>query len=143
MISRIGLVQITRRLGRRRVLIVAGVLSTASLSILALTSPLPLLLAAMVVYGFAIGIVQPLTMSWMTVVTPVRDRGVAASLRLVGNRVGQTLLPIAAAAASVTGGAALVFGVTASSLLVTIWLSRWAPDNDHSAGSSSDTGSAP
>lgn len=130
MLSRICLGALTRRLGRRRVLVIAGVASAASLVALALPSPPVLLVVAMVVYGLSVGIVQPLTMSWMTLVTPVRDRGVAASLRLVGNRAGQTVLPVLVAGVSIAGGAALVFAVTAASLLTTAWLSRWAPDSD-------------
>lgn len=41
----------------------------------------------------SVGIVQPLTVSWVTLVAPVSDRGVAACLRLVANRIEQTVLP--------------------------------------------------
>lgn len=130
MLSRICLGTLTRRLGRRRVLVIAGTASAASLIVLAPPSPPILLVVAMVVYGLSVGIVQPLTMSWMTLLTPVRDRGVAASLRLLGNRAGQTVLPVLAAGVSFAGGATPVFAVTAAFLSTTAWLSRWAPNDD-------------
>ncbi|MEA9984254.1 MFS transporter [Subtercola sp. RTI3] len=132
MLSRICLGMLTRRLGRRRVLVIAGIASAGSLILLATPSPPLALVAGMVVYGLTIGIVQPLTMSWITLVTPVRDLGVAASLRLLANRAGQTLLPIAIAGVTVGGGATLAFGVTGATLVTTAWLSRWAPNTDDS-----------
>jgi hypothetical protein len=76
----------------------------------------------MAAYGMAAGTVQPLTMSWVTLVTPRRDRGMAASLRLVGNRAGQTGIPLGVAGLSVVGGAGLVFAASGGSLLVSAWL---------------------
>jgi 4-oxalomesaconate tautomerase len=87
---------------------------------LALT--LLVLCGCMAAYGMAAGTVQPLTMSWVTLVTPRRDRGMAASLRLVGNRAGQTGIPLGVAGLSVVGGAGLVFAASGGSLLVSAWL---------------------
>lgn len=129
MASRLTLGWATARYGRRRVLVVAGLV--AALALVALVLPLPAVALAgcMILYGLAAGTVQPLTMSWMTLVTPRQDRGVGASLRLVGNRAGQTGIPLAVAGVSVVGGAGLVFAGTGASLLVSAWLSRWAPDD--------------
>lgn len=129
MASRLSLGRLTRAFGRRRVLVAGGVLS--ALGLMAIATPLStaLLVVAMVVYGLAAGTVQPLTMSWMTIVTPRRDRGVGASLRLVGNRAGQTGIPLAVAGLSIIGGAASVFAATGASLLASAWLSRWAPND--------------
>lgn len=130
MLSRLSLGALTRAFGRRRVLIVGGLASAVGLAALALPVDAWLLLVAMVVYGLAAGTVQPLTMSWMTLVTPRRDRGVGASMRLVGNRAGQTGIPLAVAGLSVLGGAPIVFAATGASLVVSAWLSRWAPNDD-------------
>lgn len=129
MASRLSLGRLTRAFGRRRVLVVGSALS--ALGLVSIAAPLDpwLLVGAMVVYGLAAGTVQPLTMSWMTIVTPRRDRGVGASLRLVGNRAGQTGIPLAVAGLSVLGGAPIVFAATGASLLVSAWLSRWAPND--------------
>jgi MFS family permease len=129
MASRLTLGATTARFGRRRVLVAGG--AVAALALVALILPLPAaaLVVCMAVYGLAAGTVQPLTMSWMTLVTPREDRGVGASLRLVGNRAGQTGIPLAVAGVSVIGGAGLVFAGTGLTLLMSAWLSRSAPDD--------------
>lgn len=132
MASRLSLGRLTRAFGRRRVLVAGGALSAIGLAAMAAPVDPLLLVIAMVGYGLAAGTVQPLTMSWMTIVTPRRDRGVGASLRLVGNRAGQTGIPLAVAGLSVLGGAAAVFAATGASLLVSAWLSRWAPNDGES-----------
>jgi MFS family permease len=129
MASRLTLGWMTARFGRRGVLVAAGAVAAAALIALILPLPAAVLVVCMAAYGFAAGTVQPLTMSWMTLVTPREDRGVGASLRLVGNRFGQTGIPLAVAGISVLGGAGLVFAMTGASLLVSAWLSRWAPND--------------
>lgn len=127
MLSRLSLGRLTRGFGRRRVLIVGGAASALALGGLALPLGIGALLVAMIVFGLAAGTVQPLTMSWMTLVTPWRDRGIGASMRLVGNRAGQTGIPLVIAGLSLVGGASTVFAVTGASLIVSAWLSRQAP----------------
>lgn len=135
MASRITLSHLTRRFGRRHVLVAGSILSALSLMALALPLGVFGLTIAMVIYGLAAGTVQPLTMSWITLLAPARQRGVAASLRLVGNRAGQTVIPLGVAGLSVLGGAAIVFGVTGASLLCAAWASTAAPsDGDGTTG---------
>lgn len=129
MASRLCLGRLTRRFGRRRVLIVGGALAAASLSVLAFPVPPAALVAAGALYGLAAGTVQPLTMSWMTLVTSREQRGTAASLRLVGNRVGQTVIPLAAAGVATVMGAAGVFAVTSAALVISAAMSRSAPND--------------
>jgi MFS family permease len=136
MASRLTLGSMTGRFGRRRVLVAGGALAAAGLIALVLPLPAVVLVASMACYGFAAGTVQPLTMSWVTLVTPRQDRGTAASLRLVGNRAGQTGIPLAVAGISAIGGSGLVFAATGVSLLISAWLARSAPDDvpDDEAG---------
>ncbi|MGO2096017.1 MAG: MFS transporter [Candidatus Microbacterium stercoravium] len=129
MASRLCLGRLTRRFGRRRVLIVGGALAAASLSVLAFPVPPAGLVVAGALYGLAAGTAQPLTMSWMTLVTSREQRGTAASLRLVGNRVGQTVIPLAAAGVSTAMGAAGVFAVTGAALVISAAMSRAAPND--------------
>ena len=65
----------------------------------------------------------------MTLVTSREQRGTAASLRLVGNRVGQTVIPLAAAGVSTAMGAAGVFAVTGAALVISAAMSRAAPND--------------
>ncbi|MEV4900199.1 MFS transporter [Citricoccus sp. NPDC055426] len=53
-------------------------------------------LTLMAVGGFALGIGQPLTMSLVSQAVPVAWRGPALAVRLVGNRVGQVVMPVVA-----------------------------------------------
>jgi MFS family permease len=133
MISRLLLGPMTTRFGRRGTLVWTGVAAAIALVIVALPVPPALLAAACAVYGFAAGAVQPLTMSWMTLVTPREQRGTGASLRLVANRAGQTVIPIVVAGVSVASSAMAVFLVTGTSLFIASWLSRAAP-NDTTEG---------
>lgn len=129
MASRLLLSTLTKHLGRRSVLVASGLLAGVSLMAYMIGLPAPVLVGFMVLFGFALGTVQPLTMSWITLITEPRDRGVAASLRIVGNRIGQTSIPLAVAPLSLSGGAATVLLATGASLLVAAWMSRLAPND--------------
>ncbi|HIY65605.1 MAG TPA: MFS transporter, partial [Candidatus Agrococcus pullicola] len=132
MASRLLLSTATKMLGRRTVLVASALLAGVALMSFILPLHAGVLIALMVLFGFALGTVQPLTMSWITLVTARKDRGVAASLRIVGNRLGQTAIPLAVAPLSLAGGAATVFLTTGASLLLAGWMSRQAPNGDES-----------
>ncbi len=70
----------------------------------------PLTLGAVVlVAGFSLGIGQPLTMSLVAQKTLEQERALAVSARLMGNRLGQFLVPIAAGLVAASAGAGAVF----------------------------------
>lgn len=129
MLSRLTLSATTRRFGRRPVLV--GGSGVAGIALVSFALPLPVLaiLLACALYGLAAGTVQPLTMSWMTLLTTVDQRSTAASLRLLGNRIGQTGVPLIAAGLSSFGGAGSVFTAVGAGLLVAAVLSRAAPND--------------
>lgn len=129
MLSRLTLSTMTHRFGRRAVLIGGGGLAGIALASLVLPLPAPAIVLACALYGLAAGTVQPLTMSWMTLVTTVDQRSMAASLRLLGNRIGQTGVPLIAAGLSSVGGASAVFGTVGAGLLAAAVLSRAAPND--------------
>ena len=56
--------------------------------------------------GFCLGLGQPITMSLVSVAVPATWRGPALAVRLVGNRLGQVVLPLAAGVATVGLGPA-------------------------------------
>ena len=102
MASRSLLAAAVARLGRSRLLVVGALAAGAALVVLALPVPLAVLVGAVVVAGVGLGVGQPLTMSWVTLLAPPRQRATAVSLRLTGNRLGQTLVP--AVVGSLAGG---------------------------------------
>jgi MFS family permease len=107
--SRLGLGQMSRKLGRMRLLVFSLALSTAALCAAALPMPVWLLFVVMAVLGLGLGIGQPLTMSWLSAQAPAGQRGRALALRLAGNRVGQVVLPSAIGVVAAGLGAGGVF----------------------------------
>jgi MFS family permease len=114
MVSRLFLGELVDRLGRERLMI--GSLVIASVSVVALAFvPLPAMFVVMAIAGVTLGVCQPLTMSWVAARATASARGTAMSLRLLGNRVGQVVIPLAAGAVAVATGTAGVLaaaGVT-------------------------------
>src|SRR5690606_23121686 len=87
--SRLCFHALIARLGRARLLI--GSIALATLSVIAIPIGMPLwaLAAVICVAGFVLGLCLPLTLAWMTEISPPTVRGTVISLRLVGNRLGQ------------------------------------------------------
>ncbi|WP_433441129.1 MFS transporter [Nonomuraea sp. CA-141351] len=111
MTSRFFLGRLSRAVGRRRLLVVSTLGAALAMLLTPVPMPLWLLGALLVVVGFGLGVGQPLTMSWLAESAPAGMRGRAMSLRLVGNRTGQLVIPGAAglvAAGLGTGGVLLV-----------------------------------
>lgn len=130
MVSRLGLSALTAWFGRRSVMVAGAAVGAVALIAMAMPVHVWALVACIVVYGFAAGTVQPLTMSWMTLITPSTERGLMTSLRMVGNRTGQTLVPLIVAGTSVIGGGALAFIVTGATLAFAALASTTAPNGD-------------
>ncbi|MFC4009348.1 MFS transporter [Nonomuraea purpurea] len=116
MVSRFFLGRLSRAVGRRRLLISATAAAAVAMLLTSLPMPVWLMAPVLLVLGFGLGVVQPLTMSWMAESAPPGLRGRAMSLRLVGNRTGQVLLPGAAGLVAAGMGAAGVLLVTAVGL---------------------------
>ncbi|WP_067177626.1 MFS transporter [Microtetraspora niveoalba] len=114
--SRLFLGRLSRAFGRRRLLVASTV--AAAVALAAMPSPMPVwaLAALLAAAGFGLGVGQPLTMSWLAESAPPGLRGRAMSLRLVGNRTGQVLIPSAAGLVAAGLGAGGVLWITAFSL---------------------------
>ena len=105
MASRLLLGRLVALLGRERLMIAS--LSTAALAVVALPFlPLALAFVVMAVAGVTLGVCQPLTMAWVAARATESARGTAMSLRLLGNRVGQVVIPLAAGSVAVVTGTA-------------------------------------
>ncbi|WP_220447707.1 MFS transporter [Nonomuraea diastatica] len=116
MASRFFLGSLSRAVGRRRLLVGSTVGAAVAMLLTPLPMPLWLLVPVLVVLGFGLGVGQPLTMSWLAESAPPGLRGRAMSLRLVGNRTGQLLLPGAAGLVAAGAGAGGVLLLTALGL---------------------------
>jgi MFS family permease len=117
MCSRLFLGQLISLAGRRRLLVGTMVMSATALACVALPMPAVWLVVFSAIYGFAIGTCQPITMAWVSELAPAGSRGLAMSLRLASNRIGQTALPATLGALAVAAGAAGVLAATGIALL--------------------------
>ena len=124
-----------RLLGRRRLLALSIVMPAVSLAAFPLLDAPFLLYTAMVLTGFGLGLGQPITLSWVVSQAPVDVRGTAIGVRLSGNRLGQTVLPVGIGA--IAGGAgvtavftslAVLLGLSATAVLVASFGAMDGPD---------------
>ena len=108
MASRLLLGRLIEWLGRDRLMI--GSLVVAAMSVVALAFlPVPLMFAVMIVAGVTLGVCQPMTLAWVAARAVAGTRGTAMSLRLLGNRVGQLVIPLVAGSMAAVTGTAGVF----------------------------------
>lgn len=100
--------------GRERLLLASTSAAAAGVVWLALADPLLVAAVAITLAGFALGVGQPLSMAVVAGLSPPGSRATALSVRLLGNRLGQVLIPAAAgavAAATATTGVLVTAGV--------------------------------
>ncbi len=103
MLVRIILGPISNHFGMRTTLNFGSLVTALSLVVIALSSQFWLLLVLMFVAGFATGIGQPVTMAWVSRISPPEIRGLAISIRLTSNRLGQVIIPALAGSLAVFG----------------------------------------
>ncbi|GLY17096.1 hypothetical protein Kisp01_41110 [Kineosporia sp. NBRC 101677] len=130
MTTRLFLGRLTAGFGRRRVLVSSTLLAAVALLLTALPVPFPLAVVLMVLAGLGLGAGQPITMSWLAASAPSGARGRAMSLRLVGNRAGQVVIPSAAGILAAGTGAAGVLGITGAGLALIAFNARHLPVDD-------------
>ena len=111
-------------IGRTRLMGASIIVAAASLAAVAVPMPTWALFVVLMAMGLGLGVGQPLTMSWLSEQTPPRERGVALSLRLAGNRVGQITLPSIMGLVAAGLGAAGVLAATSASVAATLLLLR-------------------
>ncbi|TDD05090.1 MFS transporter [Nonomuraea deserti] len=129
MASRINLGSLVRMLGRRKLTVAACAVSALALCGLPLPMPVGVLIGLTAVYGFASGLGQPMTMVWVTRLTPSGTQGTVLSLRIAGNRLAQTLIPAASGAAAAVSGVSGVLLLTGAALGVAAWSATAVPDD--------------
>jgi MFS family permease len=117
MVSRLFMGRLIAVIGRDRLLTGSLFVAAAAVVVLALAPP-PMAFIAMTVAGLTLGIGQPLTMSWVAAQATETARATAMSLRLLGNRVGQVVIPVAAGSLAVVTGAGGVLAAAAFTVAV-------------------------
>lgn len=107
-LSRLILSRLVVRFGGRRVLLASMALPAVLLPCLILPIDGSTVLLAMVLIGVNLGLGQPMTIILVSLASAIRDRGLAMSLRMVGNRLGQATVP---ALIGATAGQAGIVGL--------------------------------
>ncbi|MDO8338228.1 MAG: MFS transporter [Microcella sp.] len=114
---RVGIAPLVRRIGRKPLLVGACGIGATALLLMAPESPDWTTVALMAIIGLVLGLGQPVTMAWVSRSAPERLRATALAARLTGNRLGQSVIPVAVGAATAIAGSGAVF-VVLSALLV-------------------------
>ncbi|WP_151952393.1 MFS transporter [Brevibacterium sp. Marseille-P9724] len=87
----------------------------------------PFLVFIMVVSGFAFGLTQPLTMTWVSMLAASGNRAAVMAIRLAGNRLSQVVMPVAASAVASLAGVGAIFFLSGSVLVLAAGLTMRAP----------------
>ena len=115
---RLCMVRLLHRFTRRALLSACLAVAAAGLASVPFVSWLPGLFVLMLVSGAGIGLCQPIAIAWVAGAVPPEVRGTAMSVRMAGNRLGQTLVPLGVASLAGAAGIAAAFLGPATLLLL-------------------------
>jgi sugar porter (SP) family MFS transporter len=104
---------LTARFGRRKLIILAGIIFTAAAFGTALAPTIPLLIAAMVVSGIAIGIASFISPMYIAELVPAKVRGSLVAVNMLAITSGIVIAYLVDYAFSSTGGWRYMFGLAA------------------------------
>jgi MFS family permease len=130
-LSRALMGMLLRAIGERALLIGSLAIACVSIALVPVPLPLPALVALMALAGIGLGYAHPLTLAWVANAAPEQVRGAAIAVRLLGNRIGQTVLPAAAGVLTLSAGTGVVFWAIAATLGgVTVLSARARPGRE-------------
>lgn len=110
---RVVLGRINDRFGMKFILNAGALITLLGSIAIAFVTQFYLLAIVIAITGFAMGIGQPATMAWVSRISDPQHRGLAISIRLTSNRLGQVVVP-AVAGAIAFGGIGTVFFLLAA-----------------------------
>lgn len=125
MAIRLVLGPMTSKFGMRAVINSGSLVTAISLILIAFITDFWLLFAIMLVSGLSMAIGQPATMAWVSRISNQEKRGLAISIRLTSNRLGQVVVPSLAGLIA-TGGVGSVFGLLAALQFASIYITTKA-----------------
>ncbi|ASN38339.1 MFS transporter [Arthrobacter sp. 7749] len=115
-LSRLGLDHLVRRFGRGTLMLVSTGAAAVLVALLVVPLPVIAMAVALVLAGLALGIGQPLSMSVVTLIAPEGTRGTWMSIRLLGNRLGQSVIPVGIGIFATTLGAGGAFAALGTAM---------------------------
>jgi MFS family permease len=108
-IVRLRMVRLLQRFTRRGLLLTCLLVAAVGLAAVPFVPSVPGLVGLMVVTGASLGLCQPIAIAWLAGAVPPEVRGTAMSLRMAGNRLGQTVVPLGVASLAGAAGVAAAF----------------------------------
>lgn len=133
MLVRYVLGSLGTRYGVRAILVGGSLVTVIGVLLITLASSFFWLAILLFITGIAMGIGQPATMAWVSRISSPENRGLAISVRLTANRLGQVGIPVVAGSLATFGLAAIFYLLGGLMLLATLVSVRWAPGpgNNH------------
>ncbi len=125
MVARLFYARMVAAAGRWPLMIASTIACAASFGALAVPVPLPGMYAIMVVMGFSFGLATTLSITIVVDMTEVRARGTANTLRIMGNRLGQFVLPFSAGLVAAVVGLTGLLGGMAVAILASAATMYW------------------
>ncbi|MBX9759435.1 MAG: MFS transporter, partial [Beijerinckiaceae bacterium] len=122
--SRLFYAQMISALGRANLTLFTMLVGAAGFIVLALPAPLPVMYAAVAAMGFGLGLGVVLCLSNVVDIAPPNARGMAMTMRLTGNRMGQFIFPFLAGLLGSAAGVGAILGVTAVGLMISAVTTR-------------------
>lgn len=122
MAIRLVLGPVTGKIGMRAVMNLGSSVTMLSCIAIALAINFWLLFIIMLVSGLSMAIGQPASMAWVSRIASPETRGLAISIRLTSNRLGQVVVPSIAGLIAATGVGAVFYllaALQAASIVVT------------------------
>jgi MFS family permease len=125
MVARLFYARMVEAAGRWPLMIASTAACAATFAALAVPVPLYGMYAILVVMGFSFGLATTLSITIVVDMTEVRARGTANTLRIMGNRLGQFVLPFSAGLVATVTGLSGLLAVMAAAILATAGAMHW------------------
>jgi predicted MFS family arabinose efflux permease len=133
LVSRLFMVWLIARLGRRLLLAVSLAVSALGLGLVPFTASPVGLAILMILGGFALGMGQPMTIAWVANRATRQDRATALAVRLTGNRAALLIVPAAMGVVAGAAGVAAIFWAIAALLGTGAAVAYATPDDESDA----------
>jgi predicted MFS family arabinose efflux permease len=117
-LSRFLFARLNLLMGHRSLMLSSVIASAVSYAAIAAPLTISAMMAAVAVAGFALGIAITATIAALLNLATADTRGTANSLRILGNRVGQFVIPFSVGLVAAVTGVAGIFIIIGSSLAV-------------------------
>lgn len=117
-LSRFLFTRLHQLMGHWRLMLVSVLASAVSYAAVALPLPFAVILLVVAIAGFAIGIAITATIAALLNLATPETRGTANSLRIMGNRAGQFVIPFSVGLVAAATGAAGIFVIIGATLAI-------------------------